>query len=150
MLEEGYTVSTVLDFNKFSSPPASGVHPYAIVPSLSSQDLLLLDSTASTFYTLSFPSSENREAEIDHLSGNGKLGFLDGDAKVASFNKPRSFAVDQAGNVYVADPKNYAIRKINPSGNLLLIFTGISWFNNILLLFTKALCCDHVIILIYL
>jgi hypothetical protein len=118
VLEEGYTVSTVIDFNKFSSPPASGVHPYAIVPLRSSQDLVLLDSAGSTFYTLSFPTSENKEAEISHLSGNGKVGFLDGDAKVASFNKPKSFAVDDAGNVYVADRINYVIRKINRSGKI--------------------------------
>lgn len=116
-MEEGYTVSTVIDFNKFSSPPANQVYPYTIVPLLSSQDLLLLDSTGSTFYTLSFPSSEDKEAEIKHLSGNGKAEFVDGDANVSSFNKPKSFAVDEAGNVYVADRMNYVIRKINRSGN---------------------------------
>ncbi|XP_078163431.1 NHL domain-containing protein isoform X2 [Carex rostrata] len=126
VLEEGYTVSTVIDFNKFSSPPANQVYPYTIVPLLSSQDLLLLDSTGSTFYTLSFPSSEDKEAEIKHLSGNGKAEFVDGDAKVSSFNKPKSFAVDEAGNVYVADRMNYVIRKINRSGFTTTIAGGYS------------------------
>ncbi|KAJ1702373.1 hypothetical protein LUZ63_002152 [Rhynchospora breviuscula] len=126
VLEEGYTVSTVIDFNKISSVPASGVHPYAIVPLLSSQNLVLLDHTGSTFYTLSFPSSDNKEVAIDHLSGNGKAGFLDGDAKVASFSNPKSFTVDAAGNVYVADPINHVIRKITPSGFTATIAGGNS------------------------
>ncbi|KAJ3707536.1 hypothetical protein LUZ61_011241 [Rhynchospora tenuis] len=126
VLEEGYTVSTIIDFNKISSLPASGVHPYAIVPLLSSQNLVLLDHAGSTFYTLSFPSSENKEVEIEHFSGNGKVGFLDGDAKVASFSSPKSFTVDAAGNVYVADPINHVIRKINPSGFTTTIAGGNS------------------------
>ncbi|KAJ4799311.1 NHL domain-containing protein [Rhynchospora pubera] len=126
VLEEGYTVSTIIDFNKISSLPASGVHPYAIVPLLSSQNLVLLDHTGSTFYTLSFPSLDNKEVAIEHLSGNGKAGFLDGDAKVASFSNPKSFAVDAAGNVYVADAINHVIRKITPSGFTVTIAGGNS------------------------
>ncbi|XP_058114900.1 uncharacterized protein LOC131257943 isoform X2 [Magnolia sinica] len=53
---------------------------------------------------------------INHLSGNGVAGFSDGDLTDATFNHPRSFAVDSKGNIYVADKNNHAIRKISKSG----------------------------------
>jgi DNA-binding beta-propeller fold protein YncE len=35
---------------------------------------------------------------------------------LASFNQPNGIAVDQKGNVYVADQLNHKIRKITPAG----------------------------------
>jgi hypothetical protein len=43
-------------------------------------------------------------------------GTQDGAANVAGFNNPQGLAVDAAGNVYVADTDNFAIRKITPEG----------------------------------
>lgn len=43
-------------------------------------------------------------------------GYADGELDSARFNKPRSFAVDLKGNVYVADKTNHAIRKISTTG----------------------------------
>lgn len=42
---------------------------------------------------------------IEKLSGNGVVGYSDGDLASAMFNKPRSFTVDLKNNVYVADKK---------------------------------------------
>lgn len=53
---------------------------------------------------------------------NGKSEYSDGDASLATFNKPRSFTVDMKGNVYVADRFNHAIRKIGSSGSYNLFF----------------------------
>ncbi|KAA8533124.1 hypothetical protein F0562_033343 [Nyssa sinensis] len=66
------------------------------------------------FYTVSLPTSQ--ESVIKRLAGNGTDKFSDGDSGSAMFNKPKSFAVDLKGNVYVADQKNFAIRKISNSG----------------------------------
>ncbi|KAL9240926.1 hypothetical protein vseg_015091 [Gypsophila vaccaria] len=103
--EEGYSVKTVVDGNKLE------INPHSLVSRSLFHDFILLDSSASVFYSLSFPLSQ--ESVMRRLAGNEK-GYKDGDA--AMFNKPRSFTVDLKGNVYVADRVNYAIRKISRSG----------------------------------
>lgn len=46
----------------------------------------------------------------------GVPGSADGRSGAARFNSPLGIAVDRAGNLYVADTQNHAIRKIAPSG----------------------------------
>jgi serine/threonine-protein kinase len=53
---------------------------------------------------------------ISTFAGSGSSGFDNGPAATASFNAPYGIAVDVAGNVYVADAGNNAIRKITPEG----------------------------------
>ncbi|MBL7990637.1 MAG: IPT/TIG domain-containing protein, partial [Candidatus Kapabacteria bacterium] len=53
---------------------------------------------------------------VTTLAGNGMAGFVNGIGVAASFNSPRGVTVDGAGNVYVADRFNNAIRKIDPAG----------------------------------
>ncbi len=52
------------------------------------------------------------------LAGNGSAGFADGLGAAARFNAPLGLAVDSAGNVYVADSNNNALRKISPQGQV--------------------------------
>ncbi len=52
---------------------------------------------------------------VSTLAG-GSLGFADGTGTQAKFSRPTAVAVDTAGNVYVADTANGAIRKITPAG----------------------------------
>jgi sugar lactone lactonase YvrE len=55
---------------------------------------------------------------VTTLAGSGITGSTDGQGASASFGSPLGVAVDESGNVYVADAYNNRIRKITPSGNV--------------------------------
>ncbi|MDF2714951.1 MAG: repeat protein [Paenibacillus sp.] len=45
-------------------------------------------------------------------------GLLDGTVNTSVFQQPKGLAADAKGNIYVADEKNHAIRKIDANGNV--------------------------------
>jgi len=54
---------------------------------------------------------------VTTLAGSpGESGLIDGTGAVARFSVPQDVAVDSAGNIYVCDHGNHAIRKITPAG----------------------------------
>ena len=54
---------------------------------------------------------------VTTLAGSpGQYGFVDGPGAQARFHQPDGVATDDAGNVYVSDGFNDAIRKISPGG----------------------------------
>ena len=53
---------------------------------------------------------------VSTLAGSGQQGSADGAGASASFSDPGGIAVDNSGNVYVADSMNNKIRKITPLG----------------------------------
>lgn len=53
---------------------------------------------------------------VTTLAGNGSAGNTNGTGGAASFNEPLGVTVDAAGNVYVADYINGALRKVTPAG----------------------------------
>src|SRR5439155_1044303 len=56
---------------------------------------------------------------VTTLAGTaGQNGSADGTGRVARFTLPSGVAVDNAGNIYVADTYNYTIRKITPAGDV--------------------------------
>ncbi|GAA4323296.1 hypothetical protein GCM10023149_24150 [Mucilaginibacter gynuensis] len=52
------------------------------------------------------------------LAGDGVAGKTNGKAAKARFNGPAFLAMDAVGNIYVADTKNFQIRKITPAGQV--------------------------------
>jgi hypothetical protein len=57
----------------------------------------------------------------------GLLGSADGPAAEARFNGPLGVAVDESGNVYVADTGNHSIRKITPAGVVSTVAGQQAW-----------------------
>ncbi|UVW28023.1 NHL repeat-containing protein [Massilia sp. H6] len=57
------------------------------------------------------------DGTVATLAG-GREGFRDGAGTAASFHTPSALAFDHAGNLYVADTGNHAIRKIAPGGGV--------------------------------
>jgi len=53
---------------------------------------------------------------VTTLAGSGEIGFINGTGATAQFFKPIGVAVDETGNVYVADYGNHSIRKVSSSG----------------------------------
>jgi hypothetical protein len=49
------------------------------------------------------------------LAGTGAAGAKDGNSAIATFNQPTGLAIDNFGNIVVADAKNNKIRKISPN-----------------------------------
>lgn len=68
---------------------------------------------------------------VTTLAGSGNIGATDGTGASATFFEPWGIACDGSGNVYVADTKNYKIRKITPAGVVTTIAgTGASGTTN--------------------
>jgi hypothetical protein len=60
---------------------------------------------------------------VSSYAGTGVAGLSNGAAASATFSSPEGCAVDQNGNIYVADKSNNVIRKIS-SGGIVTTFAG--------------------------
>eukprot|EP00959_Pyramimonas_sp_CCMP1952_P029130 611033-Pyramimonas_sp.AAC.1 len=60
---------------------------------------------------------------VSTIAGTGEEGYCDGQGTAAQFYCPAGVAVDEDGNVIVADEGNHRIRKISPRGLVLTVST---------------------------
>ena len=66
---------------------------------------------------------------LQTAAGNGSRGSAgdDGAARFAQLDTPSACATDSAGNLFIADTANHAIRKVNPAGMIsTVVGTGIA------------------------
>jgi sugar lactone lactonase YvrE len=61
-------------------------------------------------------TKENKYPVVTTLAGSGTMGSIDGKKTEATFSYMMGLAVDEKGNVYVADSHNNLIRKIDANG----------------------------------
>jgi sugar lactone lactonase YvrE len=78
-----------------------------------------------------FPELDNHkikvltiDGSVLTLAGSGTQGCLDGGPDDAQFSAPEDVAVDDQGNVYVADGTNHRVRHIAPDGVVTTIAGG--------------------------
>lgn len=76
--------------------------------------------------------SKGRVSDSTILAGSGAAGHRDGPADSATFYKPFGLALDNTGNLYIADEGNHLIRKIDPASLVTTLAgaAGIAGFVN--------------------
>jgi sugar lactone lactonase YvrE len=84
-------------------------------------DLIVLDAGNQTVREITAAGVVTTLAGVP-----GTTGFLNGTAATATFNHPSALALDQLGNIYVADTGNGAIREISTAGEVSTLVTGFS------------------------
>nr|XP_010316279.1 uncharacterized protein LOC101247577 isoform X1 [Solanum lycopersicum] len=107
--ESGYVVETVFDGSKM------GIEPYSVEVS-STGEVLILDCENSNVYRVSTPLSRYSRPKLVAGSPEGYSGHVDGRLREARMDHPKGIAMDDQGNIYVADTMNMAIRKISDAG----------------------------------
>lgn len=104
-----------------------------VFPSFKNPSGLVVDATGNV-YVADFGNNKIRKITssgvVSTLAGIGIVGSNDGANTAASFNSPSGVEIDAAGNVYVADYRNFTIRKITKGGNVTTLagsVGGIGW-----------------------
>jgi len=64
------------------------------------------------------------DGQVGTLAGGDAPGYLDGAGLAARFDTPCGLAIDSAGNVWIADTRNDAIRKLDASGLVSTVARG--------------------------
>src|SRR6266850_406929 len=64
------------------------------------------------------------------IAGAGEPGYRDGPGAMARFSFPQGLAVDDGGNVFVADTLNEVIRKISARGEVTTIAGSYRWYHD--------------------
>ncbi|HRY48097.1 MAG TPA: hypothetical protein P5186_08625 [Candidatus Paceibacterota bacterium] len=75
---------------------------------------------------LRFVTVTGQVAMVTTLAGSTTSGNINGAGAAARFNFPVGLAADSQGNVYIADFKNRAIRKLDSANTVTTIATGFS------------------------
>src|SRR5271168_5376593 len=101
---------------------------------LNNPNKVALDS-AGNLYIADFTNNRIRKVTVSTgvittVAGNGTAGFTgdSGQATSAELNEPSRFALDSAGNLYIADSGNNRIRKVTVSTGVITTVAGNGTF----------------------
>jgi streptogramin lyase len=64
------------------------------------------------------------DGKIHTIAGSGAVGYANGPAMEASFNKPHEIRFDAAGNLYIVDMMNHAVRRMDAKTKVIATFAG--------------------------
>ena len=64
------------------------------------------------------------DGQVSTVAGGDQPGFADGPALTARFDTPCALVLDALGNVFIADTRNDAIRKLSPAGEISTLVRG--------------------------
>ena len=110
----GSNATPVVTSTAITAVDEDSTYTYQFVASDADGDALTWSVTPTT--TLPTWLSLSADGAVNTFAGSGDANSTDGAGTAASFNAPRGVAVDNSGNVYVADTKNHKIRKITSAG----------------------------------
>jgi sugar lactone lactonase YvrE len=89
--------------------------------------------SAGIIYVADFANHRIRKIDtlgnVTTLAGSTQ-GFANGQGTAAQFSAPAQVAVDSAGNLYICDPNNHRIRKIDRSSNVTTLAGSTPGFAN--------------------
>jgi len=119
-----------------ASPDGTG----PLVAQLRAPRAVCADRSGNLYGTLYIVDTSNHRVlrlapggTLQTAAGNGSRGSAgdDGAARFAQLDTPSACATDSAGNLFIADTANHAIRKVNPAGMISTVagtgVAGRSW-----------------------
>ena len=113
VVESGATVST------FAGGALSGTDGTGTAAGFNDPSSIAIDANGTMYVAENYGNTIRKITSagvVTTFAGSGSEGSANGTGTAASFNRPRGVAVDNSGNVYVADQNNNKIRKITSSG----------------------------------
>ncbi len=115
---EDYEVTTIAGI---SSPGFGGDNGPASLAGLNAPSGVAVDNQGNLYIADTLNSRVRKvtaDGIITTVAGNGTAGYAgDGySAKEAELNDPRGIVLDSQGNLYIADSKNYVVRKVTTDG----------------------------------
>jgi sugar lactone lactonase YvrE len=87
--------------------------------------LVVSDAGFNSIRLLNTNGTSTVLAGSDVSSMEGGSGFVDGNGASVRFNSPAGLAVGSAGDVYIADQLNNAIRKLDAAGNVTTVASNL-------------------------
>ena len=125
-ISEAGTISTVAGTG---TPGASGEGGPAIAAQIDNPFGVVRGPDGAlwfTQYTGQRISKVNADGKLQNVAGTGKKGYTGdgGPALEATFNLPHEIRFDKAGNYYIADMANHAIRRVDAKTQVITTFAG--------------------------